>query len=224
MTLALVLAAVAGAVDLICYFSLFHIFTAHMSGNTVTAAAGVETGHWNEAAFHALPIPCFIAGVGLGTVIGTLERRRGAAARFAPTLFLEACALAGFAMLARSLPAHSPAQLTPLLAMTLALPVMAMGLQNATLRRVGGKGVRTTFISGMLTDFAESATAALMRTGPIQPALVSGGIWFAYLAGAAFGGWLRLGFGAVAILAPAVTLVLLGASSLKPTVSGSPNS
>lgn len=37
------------------------------------------------------------------------------------------------------------------------LPALAMDLQNATLRRVGDTGVRATYITGMLTSFAENA-------------------------------------------------------------------
>ena len=40
-----------------------------------------------------------------------------------------------------------------------ALPPLAMGVQNSALCRIGGMGVRTTFITGMLTnagmEFAE---------------------------------------------------------------------
>ncbi len=84
-----------------------------MSGNTVTAAADIETRRWSEAVIHALPSPCFVAGVALGTRIGACWTRRAVREGFAPTLALEACALAGFALLARTLPASTPAHLTP---------------------------------------------------------------------------------------------------------------
>lgn len=86
---------------------------------------------------------------------------------------------------------------------------LAMGVQNSTLRRVGRTGVRTTYVSGMLTDFAEEGAAyglwlrdrtrgrgwcrlrrALRvspRRGTVRKMGLFGGIWLSYAAGAALG-------------------------------------
>jgi uncharacterized membrane protein YoaK (UPF0700 family) len=205
--LALTLSAVAGSVDLICYFSLFHIFTAHMSGNTVSAVAALETGKLGEAVLHALPIPCFVAGVVLGVVIETWEEQAGRTPRLAVTLMMEAAALATFALLAGTLP-QKPGAITPVLAVTLALPVIAMGIQNAALGRAGGQNVRTTFITGMLADLAKATTKAVLGREPWQPVAVSASIWVLYLGGAAAGGGLELRLGANAIVLPIAALVL----------------
>jgi hypothetical protein len=42
-----------------------------------------------------------------------------------------------------------------------ALPAFAMGLQNAALRRFGGRIAPTTYVSGMLTDLAEAGVEYL---------------------------------------------------------------
>lgn len=204
---ALTLTAVAGSVDLICYFVLFHIFTAHMSGNTVSAAAALETGNLKDALLHALPIPVFLCGVVLGVVLESWEERAGSAPRLGPTLVIEVAALATFVILADVVP-QTPDRITLVLAVTLALPVMTMGLQNTTLRRVGGDTIRTTFITGMLTEFAKAAARALLCRGPWQPATISGSIWVAYLLGAAAGGSLELRWGANAAALPMVMLLL----------------
>jgi glyoxylate carboligase len=62
----------------------------------------------------------------------------------------------------------------------LATGTLAMGLQNVTVRRVSGTSVRTTYITGMLTDFAEHTMKAILREGPAEPAMIAGSIWVAY--------------------------------------------
>lgn len=42
-----------------------------------------------------------------------------------------------------------------------ALPAFAMGLQDAALRRVGGRTVRTTYVTGTLTNLGEDCVAYL---------------------------------------------------------------
>jgi hypothetical protein len=80
-----------------------------------------------------------------------------------------------------------------------ALPAFAMGLQNAALRRVGGRIVPTTYVTGMLTELAEagvedlywlrdrsrgamghrvaSATRAATRQTSLKMMLLGSGIW-----------------------------------------------
>ena len=81
-----------------------------------------------------------------------------------------------------------------------------MGLQSATLRRVGDLGVSTTFISGMLTNLGEEAVrlaywlrghrrghrvGVLLRLLPRRPSFgrmtVLLGIWGGYVSGAILG-------------------------------------
>jgi uncharacterized membrane protein YoaK (UPF0700 family) len=205
----------AGCVDLICYFTLVHIFTAHMSGNTVVTAAYIETGKWNDAILHALPIPCFALGVVVGVIIDEARPRVRRRTGFAPVLALEAILLVIFAILAFRLTSESARPVSVLFGFALAMPVTAMGLQNATLRRIGSKSVRTTFVTGMLTDFAEYMTKAVLKTGPLRSALISGSMWLAYLIGAAAGGLLDLRIGSVSILLPAAILVVLAIAEAK---------
>lgn len=202
------LAVIAGCVDLISYFVLYHVFTAHMSGNTVNAAASAERHDWVNAAIHALPIPLFVIGVMLGVLIGSTTERLGWRNEYAPTLWLEAVALAGFIVLSPHVK-QGHAQFDAIFVATLATSTIAMGLQNATLRRVSGKSVRTTFITGMLTDFAEHAMKALLREGDPEPARIAGSIWVSYMIGAAAGGILFLRAGTIAMALPAALLAIL---------------
>lgn len=187
---------------------LYHVFTAHMSGNTVNAAASAEQQDWVKAAIHALPIPLFVIGVMLGVLIGSITGRLRWRNEYAPTLWLEAAVLVGFVILSPHVK-ESHARVDGIFVATLAMSTIAMGLQNATLRRVSGKNVRTTFITGMLTDFAEHAMKALLREGSVEPAMIAGSIWVAYLIGAGAGGVLFLNAGSIAMLLPAGLLAIL---------------
>ncbi|MDQ2798914.1 MAG: DUF1275 family protein [Armatimonadota bacterium] len=60
--LGLLLAWVAGGVDATGFLTLAHLFTAHMSGNSVALAVSAAQGHWMEAARRAFPIPLFVVG------------------------------------------------------------------------------------------------------------------------------------------------------------------
>jgi uncharacterized membrane protein YoaK (UPF0700 family) len=65
-----------------------------------------------------------------------------------------------------------------------ALPALAMGLQNATLHRAGGQTIRTTYISGVLNSFSEDLVKYLFgevrSTGMIVLLLC---VWLCYVAG-----------------------------------------
>lgn len=194
--------------DLIAYFVLYQVFTAHMSGNTVRAAASAEQHDWVKAAIHAMPIPLFVIGVMLGVLIGSITARLRWRNEYAPTLWLEAAALVGFVILSPHVQ-QGHARVDGVFAATLAMSTLAMGLQNATIRRVSGKNVRTTFITGMLTDFAEHTMKALLREGPREPAVIAGSIWVAYVIGAGAGGVLFLSAGSIAMLLPTGLLAVL---------------
>jgi len=78
-----------------------------------------------------------------------------------------------------------------------ALPAFAMGLQNAALRRVGGRIVRTTYVTGMLTDLAEAGV------------VLGGGIWLAFVTGAITGGYAQKRWELRSLLLPLSVLALI---------------
>jgi uncharacterized membrane protein YoaK (UPF0700 family) len=70
------LSVIAGMVDLTGFFTLGHIFTAHITGNLVVAAgAAVHGGPLNPA--QALAIPVFILAVAAVWLIAQASHRRG---------------------------------------------------------------------------------------------------------------------------------------------------
>ena len=217
--LALALAWVAGDIDAIGYLVLFHLFTAHMSGNSVGMGLYLGQQQWGEALHRAFPIPMFIFGIALSTVLTEIVVRRGTRSSFALLIGIEAILLLIFLLFGSQVMHDGSISAGPLWEFyTLAaLPAIAMGIQSATLRRVGGQTIHTTYVTGMLTRLTEEATlyalwlhdhlrrksqvhlGKLLRVSSRQQslnrALLFGGIWSSYIVGAIIGGYTELHWG-----------------------------
>ncbi len=191
-TLVLVLGGVAGAVDAVGYVTLFHLFTANMTGNTVKAAHGLAAGQWSKLAWHAFPVAMFALGAIVGAIVARVMRSRARA------LALEAAALGAFAVLASS---RDFGELRWLAA---AMPATAMGIQSVTVRRCGGATVQTAFVSGVLVSFADALVSWVKskRADAGARARLVLGIWCAYVLGAVAGFSAHARIGAAAIVLP----------------------
>jgi uncharacterized membrane protein YoaK (UPF0700 family) len=240
--LALVLALVAGCIDAIGYMILVKLFTAHMSGNSAAAAVYTGEGNMTKAFHRVFPIPVFVLGVAIGAALSEALARSGLRRIFTVAVTLEAVLLLVFllwggpALKDGTIP-EEPAWRFYLL---VALPTLAMGIQNATLRRVGGVTVRTTYISGMLTNVAEQTVQylfwlrdhwaeyrgrrmALLRLSTRQPSFahvrLQLSIWFAFVAGAIAGVWATLHWGLLSLVFPLGCLGLVVAFDLREPIS-----
>lgn len=236
---AFALAWAAGGVDAIGFLTLFHLFTAHMSGNSAATGAYLGQHDWAEGLRRAFPVPVFVAGVALGSAVVESGLRRKVARPLLATLGLECALIAVFLIWGRDLTAQGSLRGPSggdFFALT-ALPTLAMGVQNAVLRRVGPVSVRTTYVTGMLTNFAEKGVALCfwlrdrtrgrgrrrlglaLRVFVRRPELARmglfGGIWVSYIWGAylsseALGHW-----GLYALLLPLACLLCLIAADLR---------
>ena len=226
--LALFLALTGGFVDAIGYMVLFKLFVGHMSGNSIDMMVQLGQQHWGEAFHRAFPIPVFVAGVVVGAALSEALFRRGVRSQFAATFLLEAVLLVLFVAFGAA--CYHDGGVRPdsetafyLLA---ALPSLAMGVQNSALRHVGGIGVRTTYITGMLTNFAEEAVEygywfgghlrgrrveVLLALSPRRPSFrrmgLFLGVWTTFIVGGVVGALTELRWGLFPLLAPAVALV-----------------
>jgi uncharacterized membrane protein YoaK (UPF0700 family) len=206
-----------GFVDAVGYMVLDHLFTAHMSGNSAAMGAHLGQGDWGEVLYRAWPIPLFVIGVAAGAALVELAGRRGIRSSGAPLLLLEMGLLAAFMAQGSRLPAHGWERY-PLVA----LPVLAMGLQTATLQRVAGRTVRTTYVSGMLTQLAQEAVTYLFLRHDHEPAQAARGrallllaIWSCYAAGAVAGGFGEGRWRLHALALPIGLLVLVAVLDLR---------
>ena len=150
------LSVIAGMVDLIGFFTLGNIFTAHITGNLVLAmAAAVRGGTLNMA--QALAIPVFMLAVGATWVIARVSNKHGAAL---PRLLLTVQFVLLAAVLIVSIltkPSIDPHGLTAVIVAMIA--VSGMGCQYAVLRLALPKVVSTAVMTGNLTN----ATLSLME-------------------------------------------------------------
>ena len=189
------LAVNAGYVDAAGYVALVRLFTAHQSGNTAGLGAALGSGTWPDIWRRGVAILAFTLGVAVGTAMVEINNRsrpnRSAAILASAELLLLGVALAVGEAESVGGVLHASHPL-PYAIAAVAL-AGAMGLQTVSLRRIGGRNVRTTFVTGIVTNIAESLVVAWSRRrGPERTEMLAfsrllSSIWIVYLAGAVAG-------------------------------------
>lgn len=226
--MALFLTFAAGYVDIVGLLTVYQMFTAHMTGTTVHLGEQIIQRNWKAAMIAATIVGVFF----LGSVAGRMLIEIGARLQFrriaSISLLLELLLLASAAWWdSRVLPGpQTAANDTWFVAAILGLFAAAMGLQTATLTRVGPLTVHTTFVTGMLNKLAQLVTRWIflhhdLHHGPSkhgnlretlakvrwQSALMVG-IWFCYLGGAVCGTWAGLHWRLKALAVPCMMVLL----------------
>jgi uncharacterized membrane protein YoaK (UPF0700 family) len=148
--LLIVLTMVTGVVDAVAYLRLGHVFVANMTGNVVFlgfAAAGASgLSVWGSLLAIACFLPGGIAASRLASRVGDERRRQ---LRVAATVEFALCAIA--AVVAAVAGVHLGTAGHYVL---IALLALAMGVQNATARRLGVADLTTTVLTLTLTGIA----------------------------------------------------------------------
>lgn len=144
--LALVLPFVAGSVNASGFF-IVGVYTSHVTGSVARVGDELAQGHLGRALQAGFLVVAFYLGATLSTALveraRKLERARYVSALLAETVMLLLVMLLGLAN----------ARLVPWLqSLTTALLCMAMGIQNALVTKVSGAVVRTTHLTGIVTD------------------------------------------------------------------------
>ncbi|MEU2732712.1 YoaK family protein [Streptomyces griseoviridis] len=178
----LALTVVSGLIDAVSYLGLGHVFTANMTGNVVVlgfAAAGAP----GFSVPHTVTSLCFfllgaLVGGRVAATLGTGSRR----AWTRRTLGAEAV-LVGISALVAFLAPGARLTVYALIALT----AFAMGLRNATVRKLGVPDLTTTVLTMTLTGLASDSRAGggSGRRSPRRTASV-----VAMAAGAFLGAWL----------------------------------
>ncbi|MGH7789817.1 MAG: YoaK family protein [Candidatus Binatia bacterium] len=229
----LLLAWTAGCVDAIGFLTLFALFTAHMTGNTVLVGAYLGSGEWRLGLHHLFPVPLFVLGAVIGTLMVESARRRRARSPYAAVLLLEAALLALLLIGGTAVPDALRSADTPHFLLLAALPVLAMGMQNTTLRAIGGARLPTTFVSGVLTGLGEGLAgyviwlrdeahragwSAALRGSNAHPtlrnAVATSALWLVYLLGAVSGGLAHYHWRLIALALPIAALLIVLAAEL----------
>lgn len=139
------LAAIAGAVNAAGVLAVGY-YSANMTGNVSALASGLHEGRMELVLSCCGLILAFVAGAVLSALLVNAGRRHNLPSIYARSILLEACLL-GLLGAVDFLFSAQPRD--PVLAYGLSF---LMGLQNATVTRISGARVRTTHMTGMLTD------------------------------------------------------------------------
>lgn len=158
--LAAMLAAAAGALNAIA-FSVFGFFSANMTGNVSALSIGVATGRISTAVFYFGIILAFVLGAALCTLVLAYGGQRGLRGIYALCLAAEGTGIVLLGLWARAwLPGHVAS------AVTVVALAFLLGFQNAIVTRISDARIRTTHVSGMLTDIGIGV--ALLATSRAQ--------------------------------------------------------
>lgn len=221
--LARLLAFVAGAVNA-GGFLVIGVYTSHATGVISAFADQVVLGQWALALVGLAMVASFVAGAMATAVLTHWARRQGLASVFALPVAVEALLLAGFAALGGQLTA-AETPLRALLPVTALMLAFLMGLQNALITAASGYNLRTTHMTGIITDLGielgrlvywnrshdhaldarvQADRERLRQQGAVLGMFVLGGLLGAL-------GFKTLGFACAAILA-----LMLGAAAWPP--------
>ena len=143
--LAVSLAAVAGAVNAAGFFVAGR-YTSHMTGTFSLLANALALGEVGDALVAVAVIAAFVAGAAVSTILINRAERRLPKGAYAFSLLAEAALL----FLGGLVEALAPEEMRPSL-LILGLS-FTMGLQNAIVTRVSNARIRTTHVTGMVTD------------------------------------------------------------------------
>src|SRR5262249_5761404 len=126
-------------------FGLARAFTGHATGNLVLGAVATAAGGFPNALSHFSAVAVFLIGVFLGAWAMQLRKPSRLSLALAADLGLSVSAPLIFS-------AHLAGSQAFVLCVSLAL-----ALQNGAFRRVGGIGVHTSYLTGMITNLISSA-------------------------------------------------------------------
>jgi uncharacterized membrane protein YoaK (UPF0700 family) len=172
--LAITLAWVAGYTNVITILALGSV-TSHVSGTTSHLGEYAAQGNFAAAALALFLLVTFFLGAALSALTTELGRRKGWESVYVLPMAIEALLLAAFAVTLEFSDTKTLINSNWKLPM-LGLASLAMGLQNATITRISSGVVRTTHVTGVLTDLGSEAVlflwwlkdkrAALIKAGP----------------------------------------------------------
>lgn len=141
------LAFVAGATNAGAFLAVGQ-YTSHMTGVLSSTADAIALGRWTLAATSVGMLGAFTAGAATTAVLVNYARRRALTSTFALPLLLEAVLLLTFGVFGSRLTA-ARALLAPV---TVVLLCFTMGLQNAVVTKISNAEIRTTHVTGLVTD------------------------------------------------------------------------
>jgi uncharacterized membrane protein YoaK (UPF0700 family) len=198
--LLLILTFVTGLVDTVSYLKLGHVFVANMTGNIVFLGFAIAGAQEFSVPASLAALAAFLVGALAG---GRLGSRTGThRGRFLANAILVKILLVGAALVVAAAGADPDSQFVQYA--LIVLLALAMGLQNATARRLAVPDLTTTVLTLTLTGLAADSTLA-GGNNPRPARRLAATVTM--LVGAAVGAYLVLHDAVITVLA--LTLALL---------------
>ena len=218
MTLGAVLCFVAGAINAGGFLAV-GMYTSHMSGVVSSMADNLVLGHGVLLWIGFGSLMAFIGGAMTTAMMVRWALRRQLRSAFGRPLLLEALLLLVFGLFGAAIDARSVA----LVPYTVVLLCFIMGLQNALITKQSNGEIRTTHVTGLVTDigielgllfyinrhFPEAARVRANR----QKLRMHLKLLLSFIAGAVCGAW---GFKSVGYIATVPLSLILVALVYKP--------
>ncbi len=152
--LGLSLSFVAGAANAGGFLAV-NQYTSHMTGILSAMADDLALGKFQPALLASIALLCFICGAATTAILINWARRRRLHSEYALALFVEASLLLVFGLLGGNLSARWG------LSLIIMLLCFIMGLQNAIITKISQAQIRTTHVTGLVTDIGIELGKAL---------------------------------------------------------------
>ena len=146
----LVLTFTTGLVDAVSYLGIGHVFTANMTGYIVFLGFGIAGSGGLPVVAPLISLTAFLAGAGTGGVLASRLAQRHAQ-HIARALLIEALLLSLAAIVAATVTVRADAVSGDAV---IAMLAFAMGVRNATIRRIAVPDLTTTVLTMTLTGLA----------------------------------------------------------------------
>jgi len=214
---AALLALIAGYVDAYAFVK-YRLYVSFMSGNTTQTGSQAGQAMFVEAEHSLFPIPCFVIGVFVGTVLAHSNLRHPLRVILGVVATMLAMGIAAGLFL--SLPGW----------VSVALLSLAMGTMSTTITRVGDQAVSISYVTGSLTNMMQHVALAVRDVPLPRPqgswdthgwrARVLASVWTAFFTGAVLAGVALPRFGAWTLLLPIFVLFAMATATRSPNTSG----
>jgi uncharacterized membrane protein YoaK (UPF0700 family) len=152
----LVMTFSTGLIDAASYLGLGRVFTANMTGNIVLLGFGIAGSAGLPVVAPLVSLGAFLAGAAAGGVLGVTARDRHVQ-HVARALWIESALILVAAIVAAAADVRPGAVSGDAV---IALLALAMGVRNATVRRLGVPDLTTTVLTMTLTGLAADSRLA----------------------------------------------------------------
>ncbi|MDO8713878.1 MAG: YoaK family protein [Polynucleobacter sp.] len=216
-----VLAFVAGAINAGGFLAV-HQYTSHMTGVVSSVADEFVLGNVGMALAGLVSLAFFVSGAATTAILINWARRRNMHGKYALALLLEAVLLLIFGLVGANL--NTLANL--LVPLAVLLLCFIMGLQNAIVTKISEAEIRTTHMTGIVTDLGIELGRLFYWNRHGKPSdlhfvkanrdklFIHGMILFLFFFGGIAGAWAFKSIGFSATIPIAVLLILMAAPSI----------